>query len=118
MRKHRVRTKHPRYLIPYYERGRGRVFGLVPPERVELPLDDSLKANQVIVEFEEDWDKAGAYDRQLMLQAMKQGAIQSQRLLDSRTIDDSNKQMEVYKTQQIYLNAYQAYSNRIDVVQE
>ena len=107
MRKHRVRTKHPRYLIPYYERGRGRVFGLVPPERVEL-----------IVEFEQDWDKAGAYDRQLMLQAMKQGAIQSQRLLDSRTIDDSNKQMEVYKTQQIYLNAYQAYSNRIDVVQE
>jgi len=115
-RPHQVKTKHPKYIVPVYERGRGNALFSLPPERFELPLDNPEGAKSTINEMEKDWESAGVVDRQVMLQTMKQGAMQSQRLMSSGTVVDPADQMKVYKTNLIYTRAYQAFGARLQMV--
>ncbi|MHA1290649.1 MAG: hypothetical protein ACTSPB_24965 [Candidatus Thorarchaeota archaeon] len=115
MKRHRVNTKHPRYKTPYYERGRGRLWGMIPPERIEFPLDDPEEAERAVGELEQNWDSATVYEKQRMAETLKQSAIQGDRLLKSRQTDDPQEMMRISQTTGIYGNAYQAYLARLEM---
>ena len=113
MRRHTVRTKHPKYKIPFYERG-GRRYFILPPERVEFPLNDPVEAEESINQIESYWDESNIVQKQMMVETLKQGALGSKRLIDGRLVTDPHEQMNVHKTYLTYLNAYQAFSARLD----
>ncbi|MHA1286056.1 MAG: hypothetical protein ACTSPB_01510 [Candidatus Thorarchaeota archaeon] len=111
-RRHTVRTKHPRYKVPAYERG-GKRLGFLPPERVEFPLNDPIEAEASVNRIDEYWDKSNPIEQEVMLESLKQGAIKTKGLLEGREITDPQEQMRVYKSYLIYANAYQAFSTRM-----
>ncbi len=111
MRRHTVRTKHPRYTVPVYERG-GIDFLPFTKDRVEFPLDDPEAAEESISRLEEMWEEAAPYEKKVMLDTLRSGAIESGRLLEGKTIQEPEVQSQVYKTQLIYTSAYQAFLAR------
>jgi len=111
-RPHNVKTKHPRYSTPVYVRGSGLPF---MDTRVKLPLDDPRGAADALDQLDEIWDEADPYERQVILETLRDCAVKSERLLASDLVTDPAKQVRVYQAHQQYAQAYEQWGARRDV---
>lgn len=109
---HTVQTRDPRYIVPFYERGTGIPF---VTQKVVLPLDDPKTAEEALDTLDDIWDEADPYEKQVILETLKDASIKAERLLASDIVKDPARQVRVYQTQQLYSRACTQWGARRDV---
>ena len=113
-RAHVVKTKSPRYRVPYYYRGKPRFLGLVSPPKNEFPLDDPVLAEKALEQMDRDWEGASQEEKELMVNALVDAVEQIDALLKSRLIEDPNKQYRLYQVYLKYNNGLEAFWLRLN----